>query len=177
MYVSNLFDIDVEFSVKFPKKISGKELSSTYNDYNDKLTSAGAENNAADAKNATGPYRLEINQQMSTSALLRLGYYFEDIDSVLFAGVGICFSKVKFSIAGNARTNSSTDVMICNNEISNTAPILAFGILKSISRKNSIKLQYTMRMPKTNSFNDDIHVTHRLKHKNCSIALMIVHYT
>ena len=175
-YVSDAIDVGVEFTVKFPKKVAGKALSAAYKEYNDKLTSAGAEKNAADAKNANEPYRIEINQQMSTSVLLRCGYYLENIDAVLFAGVGVSFSKVKFSIAGKAKTNSNADVMICNKEISNTVPVFAFGISKSVSRKSSVKLQYTMQMSKTNSFDDDIHVTHHLKYKNNSIALTFVHY-
>lgn len=151
-YVSDAIDVGVEFTVKFPKKV------------------------AADAKNVNEPYRIEVNQQMSTSALLLCGYYLENIDAVLFAGVGVSFSKVKFSIAEKDKTNSNADVMICNKEINNTVPVLAFGISKSVSRKNSVKLQYTMQMSKSDSFDDDIHVTHRLKYKNNSIALTFVHY-
>ena len=176
-YVSDLIDLGVELTVKFPRNEGSRTLSSAYKEYNDKLIAAGsAEKGAADKKSATVPYKIEINPKMSTIALFRLGYYLESVDSVLFAGVGFCLSRVKFSISGKATTNSSADVFICNREIKNTVPVMALGVMKSLGRRSGIKLQYTMQMSKTNTFNDEIHVTHNVKQKNNSISLMFVHY-
>lgn len=173
-YVDDYLDCGVELVMKFPltAKYSGN-ISTIYPTYK---TSIDGVQSTLNAKNVKEPFNLEIKPQQSTGTFLRFGYHLNNIDAILFCGIGLMFTSTKFTIYGKSTTNQNINVNLANCEMKETSPALTIGFIKHIGRRSSLRIQYTAQTSKDSKFNDDLHIEHTVKHKSNTFAIMFSYY-
>ena len=154
--------VALDFLLPFAKKEGSQLMEKGYPAYNERLSSASLET-ALDTARVKAPFNIQVNEQFSPIMSLKLGYAPLTMNMLMYARLGLAFTKVRVNMCGKSIDNENTTKNIYSEDVSFMSPILGIGLEKKLGHNWSIQIGLIKSLVKQKTLKDNLSQIHKFK--------------